>query len=89
MRLFRRWLAVYRANTIKITTRNYYDGLLEHFCRATKAKDDMAFVIRREGIMGGPVIDQIVKPSNVTLSETDNFVVIKDGYVYELKKTRM
>ena len=88
MKKINRLLACWRYKNIKIATRNYYDGIVEHFCRVTKAKPDLAFIIRREGTLGGPVIDQIVKPPTVTLSDADNFVVIKDGYVYELTKRR-
>ena len=73
-------------NGIRITTRNYFDGMVHHFCKVTAATPTLAFVIRRKGIFRGPVADQIEKPQNVTLSETDDCVIIKDGYAYELKK---
>lgn len=37
-------------------------------------------------MFGYPRLEQIDRPSNVRLSELDDCVIVKDGYVYELTK---
>ena len=79
-------VARYRLNTIRIATRNYYESIVRHCCRVTRANNDLSFVVHRSGVFGGPVVEQIHKPNVVELSDNDNCVIVKDGYVYELKK---
>ena len=79
-------VAKYRLNTIRIATRNYYDSIVRHCCGVTKVSDDIAFIVHRSGVFGGPVVERIRKPETVILSDRDDYVIVMDGYVYELKK---
>lgn len=78
--------AYYRAKYIKANTGRYFDGIVHNCCRLSAANNALAFAIHRVGVFGGPVIEQITRPQIVQLSETDDCVIVKDGYVYELTR---
>lgn len=80
--LISRWRAV----NIRANAGRYFDGVVHNCCRVSASNHKLAFVVRRTGVFGGPVIELIDRPDNVQLSEYDDCVVIKDGKVYELKK---
>ena len=83
---FHRGLAKWRARKITAEARSLYYGAV-HNCRMMSTfNKDFAFIVKRKGVFGGPVIEQIPRPGNVQLSELDNCVVIKDGKVYELRQ---
>lgn len=78
-----------RARRIAQCARDYYDSVVYHCCGVSRANNDLAFLVYRVGIFGGPVIEQIDRPDDVVIGEFDNMVVVKDGFSYELKKTRL
>ena len=78
--------AYYRAKSMKANTGRYFDGIVHNCCRVSANNNDLAFAIHRVGVFGGPVIEQIARPENVSLSETDDCVIVKDGQVYQLKR---
>lgn len=71
---------------MKANTGRYFDGIVHNCCRVSANNNDLAFAIHRVGVFGGPVIEQIARPENVSLSETDDCVIVKDGQVYQLKR---
>lgn len=77
-----------RARRIAQCARDYYDAVVHHCCGVSRANNDLAFLIERVGIFGGPVITQIPRPDEVTIGEFENIMVVKDGFSYELKKSR-
>ena len=77
-----------RARRIAQCARDYYDAVVHHCCGVSRANNDLAFLIERVGIFGGPVITQITRPDEVTIGEFENIMVVKDGFSYELKKSR-
>ena len=77
-----------RAQRIAQCARDYYDAVVHHGGGVSRANNNLAFLIERVGIFGGPVITQITRPDEVTIGEFDNTVVVKDGFSYELKKSR-
>jgi hypothetical protein len=62
-----------------------FTGVVHNCCNVSANNHDLAFVIRRS-VLGYPMVEQIARPRNVSLSETDNCVIVKDGYVYELTR---
>lgn len=78
-----------RARRIAQCARDYYDAVVHHCCGVSRANNDLAFLIERVGIFGGPVITQITRPDEVTIGEFENVMVVKDGFSYELKKSRL
>jgi hypothetical protein len=48
----------------------------------------IAFVVRHVGAFGCPEIRPIERPENVTISENDDYVVVRDGEIFELNKRK-
>ena len=82
---FYRGLAKWRAKKIKAEANSLYAGMVHHCQRLSQFDNQFAFVIKHKGTFGGPDIMQINRPDNLSISEFDNCVVIKDGKIYELK----
>lgn len=62
-----------------------FDGIVHNCCRVSGNNHQLAFVIHRS-VKGYPRVESLRRPDIVQLSETDDCVIVKDGYVYELKK---
>ena len=77
-----------RARRIAQCARDYYDAVVHHCCGVSNANNELAFIVERVGIFGGPVITQITRPDEVRIGEFEGVVIIKDGFLYELKKSR-
>lgn len=82
----RKILAYYRGKALKANSGRYFDGIVHNCCRISAANNALAFAIHRVGVFGGPVIEQIERPDPVKLSESDDCVIVKDGFVYHLTK---
>lgn len=77
--------AKWRAKKLVADAKSCYDGMVYH-CRKLSAYDNTyAFIIHRSDL-GWPIIEQIVRPEEVRLSELKDDVVIKDGYIYSISK---
>lgn len=79
-------LAVKRAKAIKREAEMYFHAQVHHCCRVSANNHDIAFVVERVGVFGGPKVIQIDRPQNVLICEGDDWVIIKDGYAYELTR---
>lgn len=79
-------LAVKRAKAIKREAEMYFHAQVHHCCRVSANNHDIAFLVERVGVFGGPKVMQIVRPQNVLVCEGDDCVIIKDGYAYELTR---
>lgn len=62
-----------------------FDGIVHNCCRVSGNNHQLAFVIHRS-VKGYPRVESLRRPDIVQLSETDDCVIVKDGYMYELKK---
>lgn len=60
-------------------------GAVHNCCRVSANNHSLAFAIHRS-VKGYPRIEQIKRPDEVALCESDDCVVVKDGYMFELKK---
>ena len=87
------WRKVYRATLVTMrgirmrgTVKDYYNGVVHNCARVSAANNILAFAVHRRGVFGGPVVEQIKRPDVVSLAETDGCAIIKDGYVYELRR---
>ena len=83
-----RGLARWRLNSIRIKTHDNFVDTVKACRKLSDVDDPFIYIIRREGVFGGPVVSKELKPDVVTLSERDKCVVVKDGYAYELIKSR-
>ena len=75
-----------RAIRVKSEVNAYYHGTVHNCARVSAVNKSLSFAVHRVGIFGGPVVEQIARPDIVQLSEVDKCVIVKDGYVYELRK---
>ena len=82
----RRIALAYRAGRIRAESARYFAGVVHNCARVSANNKSIAFVVHHAGIFGGPRAQQIDKPREVALSEFDNCVVVREGYVYELTK---
>lgn len=87
------WRIIYRATfvrmraaRIKSEVNAYYYGTVHNCARVSAVNKTLSFAVHRVGIFGGPEVEQITRPEIVQLSETDRCVIVKDGYVYELRR---
>ena len=79
-------LRVYRrARSIAAEANLYFNGTVHNCARVSAVNKSLAFAVHRVGIFGGPVIEQIDRPKVVSLTEHDRCVIVRDGYVFELK----
>ena len=62
-----------------------FAGAVHNCCRVSANNHSLAFAIHRS-VKGYPRIEQIKRPEVVALCESDDCVVVKDGYMFELKK---
>lgn len=62
-----------------------FAGAVHNCCRVSANNHSLAFAIHRS-VKGYPRIEQIKRPDEVALCESDDCVVVKDGYMFELKK---
>ena len=70
---------------LKAEVRRKFDGVVHNCCKVSANNHKIAFVIYRS-VLGYPMLEQIDWRDNVVLSDKDNCVIVKDGYVYELTK---
>ena len=62
-----------------------FSGVVHSCCIVSSNNHDLAFVIRRS-VLGYPMVEQIKRPNDVMLHEGGDYVIVKDGYVFELTK---
>ena len=86
MSMITRIRAYYRAKRMKAEAGRYFDGMVHSCCRVSANNPDLAFAIHRVGLFGTPEIELIRRPDDVLLHEKGDYVTVKDGYAYELKK---
>lgn len=70
---------------LKRESADAFAGIIHNCCKVSHNNHSIAFVIHRS-VFGYPRLEQIDRPSNVRLSELDDCVIVKDGYVYELTR---
>lgn len=62
-----------------------FAGAVHNCCRVSANNHSLAFAIHRS-VKGYPRIERIKRPDVVSLCESDDCVVVKDGYMFELRK---
>lgn len=62
-----------------------FDGAVHNCCKVSSNNHQLAFVIHRS-VKGYPRVESLRRPDIVQLSERDDCVIVKDGYVYELRR---
>lgn len=62
-----------------------FAGVVHNCCNVSSNNHNLAFIVRRS-VLGYPMVEQIKRPYDVMLHEEGDYVIVKDGYVYELSK---
>ena len=74
-----------RIDYLRADCKRVFNGVVHNCCKVTANNHKVAFAIRRS-VFGFPMVEQIDRPNDVMLHEKGDWVVVKDGYVYELTK---
>jgi len=77
-----------RAKRIADKARIYYDSAVYNCASVSKTNHSLCFMVERVGPFGSPAISLIDRPYEVCIAEFDNYVIVKDGTVYELEMKR-
>lgn len=85
MKCFRKIVEAKRLLYLKREASDKFAGVVHNCCNVSSNNHDIAFAVRRS-VLGYPMLEQIERPQEVQISEHDDCVIIKDGYVYELTK---
>lgn len=48
----------------------------------------LSFIVNRVGAFGFPSIEVIDRPGDVVIAESDDCVIVRDGYYFELDKRK-
>ena len=78
-------LGIDKTKYLRRESSDAYAGALHNCCKVSANNHRLAFAVHRS-VLGYPMVEQIDRPKNVTLSEQDDCVIVKDGFVYELKR---
>ena len=84
-RLFEILRMTRRAMRISDFAHTKFDTVVFSCANLSRVNNSLAFVVRRSGVFGVPVVESIPRPDVVALKETDDCVIVKDGKTYELK----
>ena len=76
--------ALLRLRHIKDVAPRLFDGAVHHCARLSALNRSLAFVVIRVKPFGGPKVERIDRPRVISLSETDECIVVRDGHVFEL-----
>lgn len=75
-----------RIDYLRVECKRVFDGMVHKCCGITRNNPQITYVIHRS-VLGYPRVEVEPKRLNdVTLHESDNCVIVQDGYAYELTK---
>lgn len=78
--------ALWRLRLIKADAQRFFEATAYHLAKVSNINHDLSYVVHKVGIFGGPQIEPIERLDNVNISENDDCVIIKDGFIYRLTK---
>lgn len=83
-RLFRLIVTMMRAQRIAVFTEESFKRAVRSCANISESNHSLSFLVHKIGAFGSPHIEQIDRPQEVTIWEGADFVVIKDGKIFEL-----
>lgn len=83
-RLYRLIITMLRAQRIAAISEDSFNRAIRSCADISGYNHSLCFIVHKIGAFGSPDIEQIDRPQEVTLWEGADFVIIKDGKVYEL-----
>lgn len=82
--------AILRLRHIKDEAPRLFNSAVHHCARLSALNRSLAFIVIRVKPFGGPKVERIDRPRVISLSETDECIVVRDGHVFELtERTRL
>ena len=78
-------IKAYRAKRILGIANAQYDAVVCSCANVSRVNHALAFVVRRSGAFGFPSVEPIPRPDVVLVEENKQYVVVKDGKIFELK----
>lgn len=83
-RLYRLIRTMLRAQRISVITEQSFKAAVRSCADVSGYNHSLSFIVHKIGVFGSPDIEQIDRPHLVTIWEGADFVVIKDGKIYEM-----
>lgn len=81
----KRTLVKQKAVYLKREAAAKFAGVVHNCCNVSANNHSISFAVRRS-VFGFPMLEKIDRPQEVQISEHDDCVIVKDGFVYELTK---
>lgn len=86
MRPFRFIRTVLRAQRIVAISEESFKRAIRSCANISECNNELCYLVHKRGVFGSQAIEQVERPEAVTLWEGADFVVIKDGEIFELTK---
>lgn len=83
-RLYRLIRTMLRAQRIAAITEDSFNKAVRSCADISGYNHSLSFLVHKIGAFGSPDIEQIDRPQEVTIWEGADFIVVKDGKIYEL-----
>lgn len=74
-----------RIDDLRDECKKVFNGMVHKCCGITRNNPQITYVIHRS-VLGYPRVELEERLNDVTLHESDDCVIVQDGYVYELTK---
>ena len=85
-RLIKLLRKIWRAQRIAAISEDSFNRAIRSCANVSECNPSLCYLVHKIGAFGSPEIEQIDRPEVVTIWEGADFVVIKDGKIYELTK---
>lgn len=83
-RLYRLIRTMLRAQRISVITEQSFKAAVRSCADVSGYNHSLSFLVHKIGAFGSPDIEQIDRPQEVTIWEGADFIVVKDGKIFEL-----
>ena len=87
-RVYRLIRKLLRAQRIAAISQEAFSRAIRSCANVSDCNRALSYVIHRRGAFGSPEIEQIDRPDVVVMSEDCDYVVVKDGAIFEMSKTK-
>lgn len=87
-KIFRSWKAKSRAKNISGIAKLRFNTAVCSCADVSKVNHSLCFSIEHAGVFGGPTITLLKRPDCLCLTECFDGVIVRDGLIYELTKSK-
>lgn len=80
--------ALWRLRRIKSDMPAIFNNAVYHCAKVSALNHTLSFIVHKVGVFGGPMVEQIPRPETIQISESDidQYIIIRDGFIYKLTK---